>query len=178
MVNTEELNNRWIGIELKLNSSQARDLYGDTFRTFRSEGTPISSQCLRACARSTSARVGEFKTCMKKLEEAIMRLEAILRSKCNKVLISEMSSQSPSLKRLLPETLLLDKDQIKVETFAIARKPTILVFMTAVFRHPSDGRRNSAEKSITKGFGGFDGEEKNKMDQAAEIQGQPRIYSH
>lgn len=69
-----------------------------------------------------------------------MRLEAMLSSKCRKVLRSEILLQSPWLKTLFPEMPLLERDQTAMEKFATAKTPTMLVFMTAVFLQSSEGR--------------------------------------
>jgi hypothetical protein len=87
---------------------------------------------------------------MKKLEEAIMRLEAMLSNKCRKVLSIEILLQLPLLKTLVPKTPLLETDRMRMEIFATTKKAAIQVLITAVFRQPSEGRRSSLKRFITK----------------------------
>ena len=76
---------------------------------------------------------------MKKLAEAIIRLEAMLSNKCRKVLSIEILLQLPLLKTLIPETPLLATDQMRMEKFATTKKAATMVLIMAVANRPKEG---------------------------------------
>ena len=89
---------------------------------------------------------------MKKLEDAIMRLEAMFSNRCKPVLRCDILLQSPATNMVFPEKSpsALMIDQIRSENMEMAKKPKIMVFMTAVFRHPSEGRRSDFDRPMAR----------------------------
>lgn len=75
------LASRWIGMDVRASIAQliARNL-GRTLRLWN-DPTPMSSHVPLAWHWSTSARIGELSTCMKKLDEARIPVETTLVSR-------------------------------------------------------------------------------------------------
>lgn len=90
-----ELKSRWIGTEDAIKTSHEARLKPDRLAKLRTVGMPMSIHRYFWCARSSSARDGAATSCMKKLDEARMRVPNTLSTKWRKMLRPDAVPQDP-----------------------------------------------------------------------------------
>lgn len=145
---TAELKRRWTGIELKLKRSQIMVLKRDMLKTFPRAGTPICSQTCLECAWSISTLVGAFRTCMKKFEDAMMRVEMMFSARCTNRLTLLLRLQLPSEKiHTLDRPPALTTELQRRINIITAKPAVVIVLMTAVRRQPELGNTGLCPKA-------------------------------